>query len=76
MSYAIIPNGTIKKGDPFVWIDVPTDVNGEFYTCPVYNYCIAKQMKIGIFNIPFSAMYGLGTPEDLQKFIQRYNEWR
>jgi len=32
MSYAIIPNGTIKKGDPFVWIDVPTDVNGEFYT--------------------------------------------
>ena len=32
MSYAIIPNGTIRKGDPFVWLDVPTDVNGEFYT--------------------------------------------
>ena len=44
-------------------------VNGEFYTCPVYNYCIADHQKIGIFNIPATAMHGLGTPEDLQRFI-------
>ena len=30
--YVIIPNGTIKKGDPFPMIDVPTDVNGTDYT--------------------------------------------
>jgi len=30
--YVIIPNGTIKKGDPFPMVDVPTDVNGTDYT--------------------------------------------
>jgi len=30
--YVIIPNGTIRKGDPFPMIDVPTDVNGTDYT--------------------------------------------
>jgi hypothetical protein len=30
--YVIIPNGTIKKGDPFPMIDVPTDVKGTNYT--------------------------------------------
>jgi len=28
----IIPNGTLKKGDPFPMIDVPTDVTGTDYT--------------------------------------------
>lgn len=46
-------------------------INGEFYTCPVYNYCINENLKIGIFNIPATAMHGLGTPEDLQKFVNR-----
>ena len=30
--YVIIPNGTIKKGDPFPMIDIPTDVAGKDYT--------------------------------------------
>jgi NDP-sugar pyrophosphorylase family protein len=44
-------------------------VNQEFYTCPVYNYLIARDMKIGIFNIQKEGMYGLGTPEDLLFFV-------
>ncbi|EAL1047976.1 glycosyltransferase family 2 protein, partial [Campylobacter jejuni] len=42
-------------------------VNNEFYTCPVYNYAIKSGAKIGIYNIDFSKMHGIGTPEDLEK---------
>lgn len=41
-------------------------VNGEFYTCPAYNYAIANGKKIGVFEISSQSMYGLGTPEDLE----------
>lgn len=44
-------------------------VNGEYYTCPTFNYLINQRKKIGIFNIPFEAMHGLGTPEDLDAFL-------
>lgn len=44
-------------------------VNGEFYTCPVYNYMIVQKMKVGVFNISKSAMHGLGTPSDLNSFL-------
>lgn len=43
-------------------------VNNEFYTAPVYNYLIKEGAKIGIYNIKFSQMHGLGTPQDLAKF--------
>ncbi|HED5229828.1 glycosyltransferase family 2 protein [Campylobacter jejuni] len=43
-------------------------VNNEFYTCPVYNYAIKSGVKIGIYNIDFSKMHGIGTPEDLEIF--------
>ncbi|GAA8604424.1 glycosyltransferase family 2 protein [Helicobacter pylori] len=43
-------------------------VNNEFYTCPVYNYAIKNGVKIGIYNIDFSKMHGIGTPEDLEIF--------
>lgn len=46
-------------------------VNGEFYTCPVYNYCIAAGQQIGIYNINPESMHGLGTPEDLNSFIKK-----
>ena len=49
-------------------------VNGEFYTCPVYNYCIRNGENIGIFNMPAAKMHGLGTPEDMKSFIAR-NIW-
>jgi NDP-sugar pyrophosphorylase family protein len=43
--------------------------NNEFYTCPVYNYLIGNNDRIGIFNIDPNCMHGLGTPEDLKKYL-------
>lgn len=43
-------------------------VNGEFYVCPVYNEAIKDDKKIKIFDIP--KMWGLGTPEDLNYFLE------
>ncbi|VEJ47725.1 lipopolysaccharide biosynthesis protein [Campylobacter jejuni subsp. doylei] len=43
-------------------------VNNEFYTCPVYNYAIKNGAKIGMYNIDFSKMHGIGTPGDLEIF--------
>ncbi|WP_294487907.1 glycosyltransferase family 2 protein [uncultured Mailhella sp.] len=46
-------------------------INGEFYTCPCYNYLIKEGKRIGIYPIgkEYSGMYGLGIPEDLEFFI-------
>ena len=44
-------------------------VNDEFYTAPVYNYMIRAGLRIGIYEIPQSAMHGLGTPNDLEAFL-------
>lgn len=46
-------------------------VNNEFYTCPVYNYTIDKKKKNVIYNIDADNMHGLGTPEDLEKYLAR-----
>jgi UDP-N-acetylglucosamine diphosphorylase / glucose-1-phosphate thymidylyltransferase / UDP-N-acetylgalactosamine diphosphorylase / glucosamine-1-phosphate N-acetyltransferase / galactosamine-1-phosphate N-acetyltransferase len=45
-------------------------VNNEFYVCPVYNYAISNNKKIGVYEIPFVAMNGIGTPEDLNNYIK------
>ncbi len=44
-------------------------VNNEFYTCPVYNYGIKDGLGFGIFDIPYEGMHGIGTPEDLDKYL-------
>lgn len=44
-------------------------VNGEFYTCPVYNYLISGGAKIGIYEVPKDSMHGLGTPDDLERYL-------
>lgn len=49
-------------------------VNGEFYTCPVYNYAIKYGFKIGIYNIKDNQMHGIGTPEDLEIFRIKIND--
>lgn len=48
-------------------------VNNEFYVAPAYNVLILAKKKIGVYNIGKvdDGMYGLGTPEDLKKFIRR-----
>lgn len=43
-------------------------VNGEFYVAPVYNEAISDGMKFKVFNTP--KMWGLGTPEDLNYFLE------
>ncbi|WGW06067.1 glycosyltransferase family 2 protein [Tropicibacter oceani] len=45
-------------------------VNGEFYTCPVYNYMIANGARIGVYEVAMDAMSGLGTPEDLTALLK------
>jgi len=45
-------------------------VNNEFYTCPIYNYLILENKKIGIFNIDSKKMHGIGTPNDLNKYLE------
>lgn len=44
-------------------------VNNEFYTCPVYNWMIRENRHVGIYDIAFEAMHGLGTPADLDGFL-------
>ena len=46
-------------------------VNNEFYICPVYNYLVKDNKRIGIYPIgkEFDGMYGLGTPKDLEIFL-------
>lgn len=47
-------------------------VNNEFYTCPVYNYMIKKGLKVGVYEIPQSSVHGLGIPEDLNNYIDKF----
>lgn len=44
-------------------------VNGEFYTCPVYNHMIANGARIGVYEVAKDAMSALGTPDDLSSFL-------
>jgi len=46
-------------------------VNNEFYVCPVFNQAIEDGKKIRTFDI--QKMWGLGTPEDLQNFLNNFN---
>lgn len=62
-----------SKGNDFVsaaeqMIQKDIRVNNEFYVCPVYNELIAEGKKI--YTYPVKEMHGLGTPEDLEKFLR------
>lgn len=61
-----------KKGSDFVkyaeqMIENNIRVNNEFYVCPVFNEAISDKKKIRTFHI--EKMFGLGTPEDLENYI-------
>ena len=61
-----------SKGSDYVkyaeqMIEKNNRVNGEFYVCPVYNEAIGDDKKIKTFHI--DKMWGLGTPEDLEVFV-------
>jgi HAD superfamily hydrolase (TIGR01509 family) len=64
-----------KHGSDFVkyaeqMIQKDIRVNNEFYVCPVFNEAIADCKKIKTFDIP--KMWGIGTPEDLDVFLNNY----
>lgn len=47
-------------------------VNGEFYVAPVYNQMLDQKKRIIYYNVGSenNGMYGLGTPEDLNKLSE------
>ena len=55
----------VKYAEQMISKDIRT--NNEFYVCPVFNEAIEAGKNIKIFDVP--KMWGLGTPEDLQKFM-------
>ena len=64
-----------KHGSDFVkyaeqMIERNIRVNNEFYVCPVFNQAIEDGKKIRTFDIP--KMWGLGTPEDLNYYLENY----
>ena len=63
-----------KHGSDFVkyaeqMIERDIRVNNEFYVCPVFNQAIEARLKILSFNA--DGMWGLGTPEDLEIFLNK-----
>ncbi len=66
-----------KKGSDYVkyaeqMIDKDIRTNNEFYVCPVFNEAIGDDKKVKVF--PIQKMWGLGTPEDLDRYLENYNE--
>ncbi len=45
-------------------------VNNEFYVCPVFNEALIDGLKIKTFDVP--KMWGIGTPEDLNYFLENF----
>jgi len=58
----------VKYADEMIAKNIRT--NGEFYVCPVFNQAIAEGKKFRIRNI--EGMWGIGTPEDLDYFLENY----
>lgn len=64
-----------KKGSDYVkyaeqMISKNIRFNNEFYVCPVFNQAIEDGKKIKIFEI--EKMWGIGTPEDLNSFLENH----
>ena len=64
-----------KKGSDYVkyaeqMIEKNIRTNGEFYVCPVFNEAIGDGKKIRVKDVP--KMWGIGTPEDLNYFLEHY----
>jgi dTDP-glucose pyrophosphorylase len=62
-----------SKGSDYVrygeqMIEKNIRINNEFYVCPIYNEAIDDGKKIKTFQI--KKMWGLGTPEDLNNFLE------
>ena len=58
----------VKYAEQMIEKDIRT--NNEFYVCPVYNEAIGDSKKIYNYEIPTKNMWGLGTPEDLNYYLE------
>lgn len=54
----------------FSMIEKNIRFNNDFYICPVYNELILEGKKIINWEIKQSQMHGLGTPEDLNRYLK------
>tara|TARA_R110000868_G_scaffold2821_2_gene19536 strand:+ start:4957 stop:6327 length:1371 start_codon:yes stop_codon:yes gene_type:complete len=66
-----------NKGSDYVkyaeqMIEKNNRTNNEFYVCPVFNEAIQDGKKIRIKEI--EKMWGIGTPEDLNYFLENHKE--
>jgi HAD superfamily hydrolase (TIGR01509 family) len=64
-----------NKGSDYVkyaeqMIEKNIRTNNEFYVCPVFNEAIQDGKKVRIKDI--KRMWGIGTPEDLNYFLEHY----
>ena len=64
-----------KHGSDFVkyaeqMIKKDIRVNNEFYVCPVFNQAVEDCKQIRTFNV--KGMWGLGTPEDLNYYLENH----
>jgi dTDP-glucose pyrophosphorylase len=62
-----------KHGSDFVkyaeqMIEKNVRVNNEFYVCPVFNQAVEDNKKIRVYEV--QNMWGLGTPEDLNFYLE------
>jgi dTDP-glucose pyrophosphorylase len=65
-----------RRGRDFVraadaMIEQDLRVKGEFYVAPVYNELIEEGARVVVHNVgrEGAGMYGLGLPEDLERFL-------
>jgi HAD superfamily hydrolase (TIGR01509 family) len=66
-----------RKGSDYVkyaeqMIDNNVRVNNEFYVCPVFNEAIKDGKKFKTFHI--EKMWGIGTPEDLNYYLNNFGK--
>lgn len=48
--------------------------NNEYYVAPSFNYSVKSGKKYRLMEIKRQQMWGLGTPEDLIKFVDNYEK--
>jgi len=60
----------VKYAEQMIKKDIRT--NNEFYVCPVFNEAVGDGKKIRVKNI--EKMWGIGTPEDLNYFLDNHKE--
>jgi len=67
-----------KRGKDFVesaekMIQNNERYKNEFYVGPTYNYLIEEGKIVGIYHIPASQHHAIGTPEDLERYLNNAN---